>query len=251
MSRAELDDLYLRREILDRAVALIAPPSCVVCRAGCLPGEWICGTCRGDLHRLGPGARTDRRAAAFPYEGVARDLIAALKFSGAVAVADEMASLMIGRLPGWITDEAWVVPVPAHPSRRRVRGYNQSALLARRLAARTGATYLDCLVRTGTSPPQSELSRARRLAMPAGSVRFNPRAFRHQRGNSLALFPTNVLLCDDVSTTGVTLEICTSAICEGHPETGPRQIRAVTFASTPTHGTTDRIARRQSRRPPG
>lgn len=231
-------------DLFNRAVALLAPPRCVVCRGGCAPGEWLCGRCRHALDGLGTGARSESFAAAFPYEGVARELVAALKFGGAVAVADEMAALMVARAPAWLADADWIVPVPAHPARQRARGYNQSALLARRLASRTGARCVDCLTRSAAAPPQSELSRTGRLAMPADSV-------RQRRDVSLALFPTNVVLCDDVSTTGVTLEVCASAIRERHPETGHRQIRAVTFASTPMHGTTDRIARRQSRRPPG
>lgn len=226
----------MRRNTFNRAVALVAPPLCAACRTQCAPGEWICTGCRAELARL-----PRRGGAAYPYVGRARDLVAALKFDGRVALAREMAALIAERVPDRLGGAEWIVPVPAHPGRARRRGFNQSELLARELARIVGARCVDCLVREAGTRPQSELSRAERLALPRSAF----------RAHSLAEFPTNVVLCDDVSTTGVTLEACVQAIRERLPQTGSRQIRAVTFASTPTYGTTDRIARRQSRRTPG
>lgn len=225
----------LRGQLL-KGVALIAPPRCAGCGRTARPDRWICESCREDMLRspAPPGA-------AFIYEGTARRTVAALKFNGATALAREMAGLMLLRCPELIEGADWIVPVPAHPSRARLRGYNQSRLLAAHLAALTRSSCVDCLVRPRGLRPQSELSRADRLALPRSAIRAHP----------LAEFPTNVVLCDDVSTTGVTLDVCVQAIRERLPETGHRQIRAVTFASTPTHGTTDRIARRQSRRTRG
>lgn len=224
-----------RRHML-RAIALLAPPRCAGCGGEARAERWICDGCRAELLRTAPPP-----GAAFSYHGAARKLVAALKFGGATALAREMAELMLLRRPELLAGADWIVPVPAHPQRARRRGYNQSRLLAEHLARMTGARCVDCLERPGGLRPQSELSRAERIALPRSAI----------RAQSLADFPTNVVLCDDVSTTGVTLEVCVQAICDRLPETGPRQIRAVTFASTPAHGTTDRIARRQSRRPTG
>jgi predicted amidophosphoribosyltransferase len=176
--------------------------------------------------------RTDGATfAAFPYEGAVRPLIAALKFRGAVAVAGELAELMRPRLPGWFHDASWLVPVPAHPERRRQRGYNQSLLLANALARGTEMGVLDCLRRTAIAPPQSQLSRAERLKLPSHAITVDPRALRHQTANALAEFPTKVVLCDDVVTTGVTLEVCAQAIRDWHHPTGTSLARAVSFAS--------------------
>lgn len=169
--------------------------------------------------------------AAFPYDGPVRPLIAALKFRGAVAVAGELAELMRPRVAGWLEDADWLVPVPAHPDRRRARGYNQSLLLAKALARGTDIKVVDCLRRTAIAPPQSQLSRAQRLQLPRRAITIDERAVRQNRRISLAEFPTKVVVCDDVATTGVTLEVCAQAIREWHHPTGMSLVRSVSLAS--------------------
>ncbi|MGH2960012.1 MAG: ComF family protein, partial [Solirubrobacterales bacterium] len=206
--------------VLDRAVALVVPPLCAGCTRFTDPGRWICADCQRALTEMAPGRLSESSAAAFPYEGVVRPLIAALKFRGAVAIARELADLMRPRLPNWLEDAEWIVPVPAHPARRRARGYNQSLLLARALARSTDAKVVDCLRRTQNTSPQSQLSRAKRLEFPRQAISIDERILRQHDRNSLVQIPTKVVLCDDVATTGVTLEVCAQAIREWHHPTG-------------------------------
>lgn len=190
-----------------------------------------------------PGRLTESAASAFPYEREVRPLIAALKFRGAVAIAGELAELMRPRLPSWLEEAAWLVPVPAHPLRRRNRGYNQSLLLARALAKGTQAQVVDCLRRTSITAPQSQLTRAQRLEFPRQAISLDERILRQHGAKSLTEFPTKVVLCDDVATTGVTLEVCAQAIRERHHPTGFSLVRAVSFASAGRlTRTSDRIA---------
>jgi predicted amidophosphoribosyltransferase len=135
------------------------------------------------------------------------------------------------RLPSWFHEAEWIVPVPAHPDRRRERGYNQSLLLARALARGTELRVVDCLRRTAFAPPQSQLTRAQRLALPRRAISIEPSAVRQQAPNSLAEFPTKVVVCDDVVTTGVTLEVCAQAIRDWHHPTGSCLVRSVSIAS--------------------
>ncbi|MGH2905726.1 MAG: ComF family protein [Solirubrobacterales bacterium] len=182
----------------------------------------LCSRCRSAFGRLpagtiAPRATLDVGFAAFPYEGVARELVHALKFRGAVAVSREMAALMVERVPTGMLTDVVLVPVPAHPANRRSRGYSQTALLARELAAICELPVLDCLVRDSARPPQSTLSRAERLRLPKWSIRAEVPASYRQNPFALAGFPTKVVLLDDVTTTGVTLEVCASAIRERYP----------------------------------
>lgn len=235
----------MKTQLIDRAVALLVPPRCVACRGAAAAGRSVCRDCNRELNALPCGERDSFSAAAFPYEGVARQMVAALKFEGAVGAAGEMAEAIVERLPGHFGDATWIVPVPAHPSRRRSRGYNQSKLLAGELARLTGVSCIDCLMRQPAGrPPQSELSREARMALPRGEFKLAMR-------KSFPEVPTNVVICDDVRTTGVTLEVCAQAIRERQPESGSGQVRAVAFAGVRANGPTDRIARRQSRRPSG
>lgn len=231
------------RQIVDRAVALIVPPHCAGCARQTDPGRWICAECRRALAAMPLGRRTESAASAFPYDGEVRPLIAALKFRGAVAIADELAELMRPRLPSWFEQADWVVPVPAHPARRRQRGYNQSLLLAKALARGIEAEVVDCLRRTTITAPQSQLTRAERLSFPQQAISIDERILRQHGRKSLAEFPTKVVLCDDVATTGVTLEVCAQAIRERHHPTGFSLVRAVSFASAGRlTRTSDRIA---------
>jgi predicted amidophosphoribosyltransferase len=229
----------MRPLLLDRAIALAVPPVCACCRRDCEPRERICARCADELRGMPRGeviplAGIDDALAAFPYSGPARSIVMSLKFAGATALAETMAELMCERLPDWDEGVEWIVPAPAHPQRRRQRGFNQSLLLARALAAQSNTLVVDCLVRDGAARPQSELTRAGRLAMPPTSIKVDLRALRRAGAKSLAEIPTNVAVCDDVVTTGVTLEVCAHAISERQSGGSHRSIRSVTFASAST-----------------
>jgi predicted amidophosphoribosyltransferase len=231
--------------------ALAVPPRCVACGRGTLPDARICDFCRSAIERLPCGSLSQcTRAqfaasfAAYPYEGPARELVQALKFRGAVAAAREMAALIVERVPVGLLVDSVLVPAPAHPGRHRSRGFNQAALLAHEIAAICDLTVLDCLTRDRTRAPQATLSRTERLTLPVSSIRvgqIKPRSKkRATTGNPLAIVPTKVVVLDDVTTTGVTLEVCASAIRErfippvGNSHLTPA-IGALTFASTSAH----------------
>lgn len=236
----------MRPSRLNRLIALVAPPRCTACGRDCEPDRWICIDCVLELRSKPSG-----HGAAFVNEGIARELVLALKFQGRVALAREMAQLMHERMGGVLASAEWIVPAPSHPQRRRQRGYEPATLLARSLAELTGIRCVECLARDGSRRPQSELTRRQRLSLPPATITVSSRALRQAGIDPLAEFPTNVVLCDEVRTTGVTLEVCAQAIRDRQPGAGHRQIRSLTFASTGAHGSTDRIVRRQSRRARG
>lgn len=243
------------RSFWDRAVALVVPPRCVCCDGPAAPGAFLCEVCREALGRLPAGTSAARRGgelaghfAAFPMAGPARDLVHALKFRRLPAAAGPMAELLASRLPARYLEGALLVPVPAHPARRRERGFNQSALLARRLAEIHGVPVCDCLSRAAAGPSQTGRSREERLRLPDNAVYLRNDTTSNCRqlaqlgadvwtngqkivreGYSIPThFPTNVVLMDDVATTGVTLEVCAKAIRTRFRS----DVRAVTFAST-------------------
>jgi predicted amidophosphoribosyltransferase len=169
--------------------------------------------------------------AAVPYEGVAKKLVIALKRDGQVAVARGLAQIMFERYEGELAGAEWIVPAPSHPARSRGRGYSPSRLIAYELARLVGADCVDCLVRGPDRAPQSELTRAERLAMPGTHIEISGRALRRHGIDPLAALPTNVVVCDDVTTTGVTLERCAQAIRERQQGAARRPLRAVVFAA--------------------
>jgi ComF family protein len=149
------------------------------------------------------------------YTGPARELVRALKFRGATALAESMAAQIAAGTPSDLLSGAALVPVPLHPKRLRSRGFNQAAVLAAALGGRAGLPVADLLVRSGPAAPQAGLHRAERRAGPAGIA---------TRGRA----PARVLLVDDVVTTGATLAACSAALRRA----GAADVSAVTFART-------------------
>ncbi len=95
-----------------------------------------------------------------------------------------------------------MVPVPLHKRRLRMRGYNQSALLAKEVARRTGlAVAEELIVRTRDTQPQVSLSHEERIRNVEGSFGCNGGAYGG-----------NFILVDDVVTTGSTLLACATAL---------------------------------------
>ena len=122
----------------------------------------------------------------------------------------EIASRAPPRLLGGV-----LVPVPAHPARRRRTGMNQAACLTGALGRCTGLPVASILSRARGSTPQVGLARRERLSNARASVR----AVRAPPGGRL-------VLVDDVYTTGATLDACARALVDR----GGDEVVAVTFA---------------------
>jgi ComF family protein len=135
-------------------------------------------------------------------------MIHSLKYRGVAELADPLARLLAQLLVRDFPGRRWdlVVPVPLHRVRQRERGYNQSALIAQRLAGMLGWPFDGRLIRrTRPTRSQTHLSRAERLVNVTGafSCADPPRV----RG-------LQVLLIDDVHTTGSTLNETAKALKE-------------------------------------
>ena len=97
-----------------------------------------------------------------------------------------------------------LVPVPLHQKRLRERGYNQSSLLARELGKLVNLPVVDdCLIRQRNTPPQARTSTIEERRSNTAEA-F---ACRDRR-----LCDKQVLLIDDVSTSGATLDACAAAL---------------------------------------
>ena len=128
------------------------------------------------------------------------------KYEGWRSLAPMLADLCAERLVTEVPPGAALVAVPLHRRRRRARGYNQSELLATELRKLLGLPRpAGRLARLRDTPPQVGLDRLRRQA--------NVDAAFAWQGPGLAGQP--VVLLDDVTTTGATLESCAAALRTG------------------------------------
>jgi ComF family protein len=112
-----------------------------------------------------------------------------------------------------------LVPVPLHPRKKRERRYNQSAELARTLARLTGLRWCDALRRIRYTDSQAGLDREGRLKNLKGAFVVNARATERITGRE-------ILLIDDVLTTGATAHECARTLCHA----GAARVAVLTVA---------------------
>ena len=196
-----------------RAIVPITPPVCDRC-GDPLP-SWRTTSVRQSRCprcRRRPG-HVSRSRAIGSYDGTLRAVIHALKYEGRQRLAVPLASLMIRSAADILEGADLVVPVPLHRSRQRARGFNQAAEIARHL----GLPLRHALRRVRRTPSQTDLPAAQRHAnvRQAFAIARRPQV----RG-------AVVVLVDDVSTTGATLDACAKVLLES----GAREVRAITAA---------------------
>jgi predicted amidophosphoribosyltransferase len=202
-------------KLLQAVVAGLVPPLCAVCGRACRSESTLCTRCSRRLAEADPlegsgAVGLDHSWSSAPHEGVARDLVTALKFRRLLPVAQLMADRIHWLAPGVLLSGT-IVPVPTAPLRSALRGFDPAAELAAALAQRTELPVNACLARRGGGR-QVGKRRAQRIGHP-------PRI--HAKGE----VPRSVLLIDDVLTTGATLASCARALRQA----GSIRVVAITF----------------------
>lgn len=164
-------------------------------------------------------------AAAARYDGPMRAIVQAFKYAGHQSLGASLASRIADHPHLHLDDVDLVVPVPLHPWRRLMRGFNQAERLARHLRR----PLLHALVRAQWTPPQASLHADARRDNVRDAFTVAPRITARGRAClSGALAGARVLLIDDVVTTGGTLSTCARVLREA----GAREVRAATAART-------------------
>jgi ComF family protein len=154
--------------------------------------------------------------AATEYNGPAKELIHKLKFERAGAAADDIARILALRLPA-LNEDTVVSFIPTATARVRIRGYDQAALIARRLAALRGVPCLPLLSRHGRQRQVGQSKAVRRKQLQRAFRIKIPYPVRYE----------HVVLIDDVLTTGATLEAAATVLCKA----GVQRVDAVVFAA--------------------
>ena len=165
------------------------------------------------------------RAAVF-YDGVARKIVHGLKYSDRADLAAMMAAWMIRAGRDVVDDSDVIMAVPLHRGRLFARRYNQSAELARTIARLSGKPFLPGVMRRVRATRQQ-------VGLGLRARQDNVRgAFLTKPEQAQRFLGLNVLLVDDVLTTGSTVEAATRSLLRA----GAGQVNVLTFARVASQG---------------
>jgi ComF family protein len=217
---------------LKRVLKFLTPDACVVCGA---EGRSLCSDCSGVLQfpdqcymckkpsQAGITCEKCSRSTALRalwvvsvYSGSAKELVTYMKYHPSASSASEMGELMAKRLPFLERSKTVIVPVPTTASRRRERGFDQAAVMAKGVSKITGCRSATVLRRITNSHQVGSGRKARLEHMKDG--------FRVK--SSHLLYGKTVVLVDDVLTTGATLESAAQTVLQA----GAKKVVAVVFA---------------------
>lgn len=225
----------------------IFPPhaNCLLCGSALGGNERICNTCLdkitgcresfcalcGRYRLVGMGVEpaichecSDRRPAFAAarsvgiYGGVLRDAIYLYKYQGYRSLAEDF-GLMLADLflrEPILPAATVLVPVPLSREKLMLRGFNQSELLARKMSSILGIPVKNCLAKGRNTSSQSKLTREARKASVQGAFQLNNSPNGEQ-----------VLLVDDIFTTGATVGECSRVLLQG----GAQKVAVLTLAS--------------------
>ncbi len=177
------------------------------------PSEY-CSTCKETM------VSVDKARSVFKYERPISGLIGKAKYSNGKYILDYFAEkLSFLYFNNFFRSEV-VCCVPMSKARLRKRKYNQSEILAKKVSEIIKVPFSDCIDKTRETERQAKLSRAERLKNLVDTFKVTDKK---------AIRGKNVLLVDDVSTTGATAE----AVAVKLKNAGALRVHLITVANVP------------------
>jgi len=189
-------------------LAVFYPPICPYCNSFMKPNRYACRDCTRKIPLSGFWSVAFggyRCIAPFIYEGIFKDAVHRFKFGNKPQFARFLAEPMLYVVSRQYANIDLVTCVPLHEKNLKERGYNQSKLLAKRIAKRMGIPYLDALKKIKNNQLQHYQLK---------SERENNVKNVYIAINKENLYNKNILLCDDILTTGHTLGVCAEKLRE-------------------------------------
>lgn len=230
----------------DSLVHLFYPTKCLHCSVLLDPGTVVlCSTCSSSLEVIDPSGRCTscfheldeenafvcgeclhhqsaylHIASVFDYEGTASSLVKQLKYGNKPYLSEGMGAFLAAQwhMLQWPIPDA-IIAVPISFSRLFDRGYNQSALLAKKMGVLLGCPVLDALHRRSGDFSQAALTLKQRKALNQNTFTCNI---------NCPIEGKTLLVIDDVITSGATLQRCGEALLERKAAS----LYALTFCKT-------------------
>lgn len=230
-------------KLLGAILALLYPPHCFGCESPIENGHYVCEGCFAKIKKVSPPfcqlcctplaseeidlcrwcahrKRYFTRARSFGFyqneDGVLERMIRALKYNGERALAKELARYLAQAVADMREKFEMITFVPQTPRKQRERGFNHAQLIAQKLGELLQKETVQALVKIKDTRPQVELKGEERL--------------QNLKNAFLANEPNcdNILLVDDVFTTGTTVDECSRAL----KRSGYKRVFVLTVART-------------------
>lgn len=226
------------KKLTDFLIAIFYTRRCRYCRTVIDIRERVCSRCKNEIFHIEgdvcfkcgylqnecvckkKSQHYMRICAPYYYSGAAKRAIKRLKYSEDIDISYTLAEDMAETFKKHYSemDFDYCTFVPSHRREQRKRGYNQAQLLAQHLSKELGIPCKELLVKTAVTKPQHTLNESMRSGNLLGSIQVKSRYFKKIQG-------ARILLCDDVKTTGSTLNECakTLMIC------GAAEVDCITY----------------------
>lgn len=216
----------------------VFPKKCVGCSKF---GDYFCAECKSKIdylekpvcpvcQRQAVGGRThfgcrtrytlDGLVVATRYRDPVKVAVKKVKYKWVYDIEKVLVDLVASQI--WkfdIPEELMLAPVPLHKKRKNWRGFNQAEILAKTLAKKFGVSYADLLIRIRETKTQVGLSRDDRKKNVKGAFALisirHPELARpefHRKDSGPFLTDQNIMLIDDVYTSGATMAECAKVL---------------------------------------
>lgn len=193
--------------MLEFILNLLYPKTCGICKKICK--QYICPKCKYNIKKYEianikkfKDKHFEEMAYIFKYEGIIRERIIEYKFFEAGYIYKTFSEIIIKnkKISDFIKKYDIIIPVPVHKNRKKQRGYNQTELIAKEIGTKLKIdTQINVLIKMQNTKPQSMLDKENRKKNVKN-------AYKTQ--NESKIYGKNVLLLDDIYTTGSTANEC-------------------------------------------
>jgi competence protein ComFC len=205
-------------QLRENIINILLPRICLGCGK---EGRYICDQCSlflSEATSIFARGKLEEVASAWEYEGLIKKIILKIKYEGMFDAIDELTEKIFERRELYIPENTIITFVPMFKRKERRRGFNQAELIARKVAKKTGREIFPLLEKIKDTPSQTELNKKERAKNVRDSFRMK------EKINC----PKDILIIDDVWTSGATMEECARILRIA----GAKNIRGFVLAKT-------------------
>lgn len=213
-------------KFIEKILDLIFPPVCGICNKKI--NTYLCGKCEKEINKItcvGENKYSDKYFSThmylFKYEGIIRDKIISYKFDDKPYLYKTFCEIFVKnkKVCEFLKNYDIIISVPMYKKKKNQRGYNQSELIAREIAQKVENIQYrnDILVKIKNTAKQSSLNKEQRKENLKNAYAIKNKEYIHNK---------NILIFDDIYTTGSTANECAKTLSEA----GAKEIGILTIA---------------------